>query len=131
MLFRSVDTVKTGNGEDKHYDLNDESTKHKLVVFEEIYYVVPKTTKNHQKGTQILIATHKDTHDLKQTIEFPHGKTSFNDTKTKTHQALPEKKVKVVDTVYYHDLKPEHEYTVTGTLLLQTLLLKEIGRAHV
>lgn len=66
------------------------------------------------------VITHADINDEAQTDYFPGGHTTLTDSETKDHIANADKSVKLTDVVSYTNLKPETEFTVTGTLMDRT-----------
>ncbi len=93
-----------------------------LVAFEKLYY------------GEALIADHSDIDDEDQTIHFPKIRTSFVD--DAEHHVAQVGTVKLTDHVYYENLKPGHEYTVTGALVRRVngkavKLLDESGDQYV
>ena len=63
------------------------------------------------------VITHADINDEAQTDYFPGGHTTLTDSETEDHIANADKSVKLTDVVSYTNLKPETEFTVTGTLM--------------
>lgn len=66
------------------------------------------------------VITHADINDEAQTNYFPDGHTTLTDSETEDHIANADKSVKLTDVVSYTNLKPETEFTVTGTLMDRT-----------
>lgn len=67
----------------------------------------------------VKVATHSDLKDKSQTVHFPEIHTSAIDGYTKDEVGTVAEKATVVDTVYYDNLVPGREYTITGTLMNQ------------
>ena len=88
------------------FDFNAEMLRGKtVVVFENLYY------------EDIELAVHADITDDGQTVYFPEIGTTAKDVETKNHISMADKKVTIVDTVFYKDLRPEVTYKVTGKLM--------------
>ena len=68
---------------------------------------------------RIEVVSHADINDQAQTIDYPDAKTQAEDAVTETNIGKVDKKVKLIDTVNYTNLKPGKEYTVKGTLMNQ------------
>ena len=87
-----------------------------LVAFEKLYYV-----KADKGGTKdILVGFHEDIDDVDQTVSIPDIQTTLLDHKTDDHIAKADEKVTLVDHVAYKGLIPGKQYTVSGTLMLET-----------
>lgn len=78
-----------------------------LVVFEELYV----------EGEEEMVTDHKDLTSDSQTIHLPGIKTEAQDVKTEMSMSNAEKEMEIQDTVSYSGLKPNKEYTMTGTLM--------------
>lgn len=78
-----------------------------LVVYEEL-------TLNGEK-----LAEHKDLNDEGQTIYFPGVGTTALDKDTNDHISKADKKITIVDTVRYTNLRVGKKYTVKGILMNQ------------
>ena len=63
------------------------------------------------------VITHANINDEAQTDYFPGGHTTLTDSETEDHIANADKSVKLTDVVSYTNMKPETEFTVTGTLM--------------
>ena len=63
------------------------------------------------------VITHANINDEAQTDYFPGGHTTLTDSETEEHIANADKSVKLTDVVSYTNMKPETEFTVTGTLM--------------
>lgn len=63
------------------------------------------------------VITHANIKDEAQTDYFPGGHTTLTDSETEDHIANADKSVKLTDVVSYNNMKPETEFTVTGTLM--------------
>lgn len=63
------------------------------------------------------VITHANIKDEAQTNYFPEGHTTLTDSETEDHIANADKSVKLTDVVSYTNMKPETEFTVTGTLM--------------
>ena len=63
------------------------------------------------------VITHANINDEAQTDYFPGGHTTLTDSETEEHIANADKSVKLADVVSYTNMKPETEFTVTGTLM--------------
>lgn len=66
-----------------------------------------------------LIAEHKDLNDAAQTVRIPEIGTQAKDAETENNVSKADKKVTIVDTVSYSNLKEGKKYTVKGTLMDQ------------
>ena len=66
------------------------------------------------------VITHANINDEAQTDYFPGGHTTLTDSETEDHIANADKSVKLTDVVSYTNMKPETEFTVTGTLMDRT-----------
>ena len=78
---------------------------HSVVAFENLY----RDSK--------LLAVHADINDEGQTVDIPEITTTLSDTIDNEHDALAKESIQLVDTVYYHNLHPGREYTMSGTLM--------------
>lgn len=79
-----------------------------LVAFEELYY-------NH-----ILVVTHNDINDVDQTVQIPKIKTTFYDRDVELpNTAHVDKKVTLVDKVYFENLVVGKTYTIYGTVMVK------------
>lgn len=63
------------------------------------------------------VITHANINDEAQTDYFPGGSTTLTDSETEDHIANADRSVKLTDVVSYTNMKPETEFTVTGTLM--------------
>ena len=63
------------------------------------------------------VITHANINDEAQTDYFPGGHTTLTDSETEDHIANADRSVKLTDVVSYTNMKPETEFTVTGTLM--------------
>ena len=81
----------------------DEDTK--LVVFDELY------------RADTLLAVHKDIDAEDQTVEIRVPKIGTTATSEDGHRVDPLGEVTIFDEVWYTNLKPEKEYTVSGVLM--------------
>lgn len=63
------------------------------------------------------VITHANIKDEAQTDYFPGGHTTLTDSETEEHIANADGSVKLTDVVSYTNMKPETEFTVTGTLM--------------
>lgn len=84
-----------------------------VVVFESM------TTKG-ENNEETIVAVHEDLNDEGQTIHFPGGHTEAKDARTGSKMTGAEKNAEIIDRVTYTNLLPEHEYTITGTLMNQS-----------
>ena len=66
------------------------------------------------------VITHANINDEAQTDYFPGGSTTLTDSETEDHIANADGSVKLTDVVSYTNMKPETEFTVTGTLMDRT-----------
>lgn len=66
------------------------------------------------------VITHANINDEAQTDYFPGGSTTLTDSETEDHIANADRSVKLTDVVSYTNMKPETEFTVTGTLMDRT-----------
>lgn len=66
-----------------------------------------------------LVAEHKDLNDAAQTVRIPEIGTQAKDAETENNVSKADKKVTIVDTVSYSNLKEGKKYTVKGTLMDQ------------
>lgn len=66
------------------------------------------------------VITHANIKDEAQTDYFPGGHTTLTDSETEEHIANADRSVKLTDVVSYTNMKPETEFTVTGTLMDRT-----------
>ena len=90
-----------------------------------VYFQVPaslmkgKTTVAFETITLdgLEVISHADINDQSQTDYFPGGHTTLTDSETEDHIANADKSVKLTDVVSYTNMKPETEFTVTGTLM--------------
>ena len=78
----------------------------KIVVFEDVLY-----------NGDISIFTHADIEDEGQTVHVPNGHTTAKDSKSEKHLAKADTETTIIDTVWYENLVPGVEYTVTGLLM--------------
>lgn len=78
-----------------------------IVVFEELYQ------------EDLKLAVHADLTDADQTIYFPEIGTKAKDSDTNDQIAQADKEVTLIDTVSYHNLIPNKEYTLSGILMDQ------------
>ena len=62
-----------------------------------------------------LVAEHKDLNDAAQTVRIPEIGTQAKDAETENNVSKADKKVTIVDTVSYSNLKEGKKYTVKGT----------------
>lgn len=81
-------------------------------LYDEHYSADDKTPKN-------PIAHHEDTSDGGQTIHFPTGHTNAVGKETGAGSVAAAANQTIVDTVTYENLLPNHEYSVTGTLMVK------------
>ncbi len=65
------------------------------------------------------IAIHADLEDDSQTVYYPEIGTEAKDSRSKTHYGV-DSSASLVDTVFYKNLEPGKEYTMTGTLMDKT-----------
>lgn len=75
------------------------------VVFENLY------------SDGALLASHADVTDAEQTVYIPEIHTTAKDAVTDINHTEAKKEATIVDTVFYTDLLPGREYTVSGTLV--------------
>lgn len=66
-----------------------------------------------------LVAEHKDLNDAAQTVRIPEIGTQAKDAETENNVSKADKKVTIVDTVSYSNLKEGKKYTVKGNLMDQ------------
>lgn len=66
-----------------------------------------------------MIAEHKDLNDAAQTVHIPEIGTQAKDSDTENNVSKADKKVTIIDTVSYSNLKEGKKYTVKGTLMDQ------------
>lgn len=66
-----------------------------------------------------MIAEHKDLNDTAQTVHIPEIGTQAKDSDTENNVSKADKKVTIIDTVSYSNLKEGKKYTVKGTLMDQ------------
>ena len=107
-----VMTYKEGMTEEK-IDITIDATglEGKIIVFyETLYYGTEKLDKDHE------VLREDESDNLEQSVYVPTGHTTALDSKTKTHQVPVSKEVTIIDTVYYENLCPNLEYSVTGTI---------------
>lgn len=64
-----------------------------------------------------VYAVHTDIEEEAQSVHIPKIHTSAMDGTTKSHSAILEDKVQLIDTVAYANLIPQKEYTVKGILM--------------
>lgn len=83
---------------DLHYD--------RLVVMEDIYYL----------STMSRITYHWDLNDEGQTVHIPRMRTTAADTLTGGKTLSASSEAEVTDRVYYYNLEPGREYTVSGSV---------------
>ncbi|MBR5180543.1 MAG: VaFE repeat-containing surface-anchored protein [Lachnospiraceae bacterium] len=76
-----------------------------LVVFEDMY-----------NSLGLQVASHSQLEDNLQTVEVPGGKTTALGKDTGDHFAGVKDKVTIVDTLEFHNLEPNKEYTLKGVL---------------
>ena len=82
------------------------------VVFENLY------------SDGALLAAHADLEDDEQTVYIPEIHTTAKDQTTKINHTEANKTATIADTIFYTNLLPGREYTVSGTLMD-----KETGKA--
>lgn len=82
------------------------------VVFENLY------------SDGALLAAHADLEDAEQTVYIPEIHTTAKDQTTKINHTEANKTATIIDTVFYTNLLPGREYTISGTLMD-----KETGKA--
>lgn len=83
-----------------------------LVVYEYIYRVESETNLDPSK----VVAKHTDIEDAQQTVSYPEIRTTLVSSENGTHEIQADKKLVLVDTIKYKNLKPNKEYTVSGVL---------------
>ena len=66
-----------------------------------------------------MIAEHKDLNDAAQTVHIPEIGTQAKDSDTENNVSKADKKVTIIDTVSYSNLKEGKKYTVKGALMDQ------------
>lgn len=67
----------------------------------------------------ISIASHEDINDKNQTVNFPKIQTEAKDAVTGEHVASPDKKTKIIDSVFYDSLIPGKSYEILGKLYIR------------
>jgi len=77
----------------------------KIVVFEDVTY-----------NEKSVIIEH-NINDEEQTTRIPDGHTIVRDTKTEDHITFASEEAEIIDTVFYENLIPNKEYTLTGYLM--------------
>ena len=77
----------------------------KIVVFEDVTY----------EDKPVIIEHNID--DEEQTTRIPDGHTTVRDTKTEDHITFASEEAEIIDTVFYENLIPNKEYTLTGYLM--------------
>ena len=77
----------------------------KIVVFEDVTY-----------NEKSVIIEH-NINDEEQTTRIPDGHTTVRDTKTEDHITFASEEAEIIDTVFYENLIPNKEYTLTGYLM--------------
>lgn len=65
------------------------------------------------------VSIHADLEDENQTICIPEIHTMAIDKATRNHNGIPANETTIVDEVFYKNLIPGKEYTVTGTLMIK------------
>lgn len=78
-----------------------------IVVFEKLWY-----------GEE-LIGSHEDLDSKEQTLVFPEVETEARNPETDSQVGIAGQETTIIDTVFYHNLIPEKEYTVRGVLMDQ------------
>ena len=90
------------------YTLNaSELAGTKTVIFEDLY------------SDGALLASHADLKDAEQTVYIPEIHTTAKDKETQINHTEANKTATIIDTVFYTNLLPGKEYTMTGTLMNQ------------
>ena len=67
-----------------------------------------------------VVAEHKDTEDEEQNIHFTKLSTEAVDANSELQLTLADKNAVITDIIYYENLKPGEEYTITGKLFDKT-----------
>lgn len=67
----------------------------------------------------ISIASHEDINDKNQTVNFPKIQTEAKDAVSGEHVASPDKKTKIIDSVFYDSLIPGKSYEILGKLYIR------------
>lgn len=86
-------------------DLAGEDT----VIFERAYH----------DGKEVII--HENIDDEKQTIHYPDGHTQAADPDTDDRTMMAKGEVLIRDRVFYENVLPDHEYVLTGKVMLKPL----------
>ena len=100
-------TPKTASGNvDMIFTFNSSAMAGKTtVVFENLYY------------DEVLVATHTEISDEKQTVYFPKIHTTAKDDSTGSNVGSVSEECKIIDTVTYENLIPGKEYVLKGILM--------------
>ena len=93
--------------------ITDEFKGAVLVVYQELYRITNKDG----NSDRVLVATHTDIGNLRQTVYIPYIWTDLNDYKTGTKVLLAETDAHIVDTISYTRFQPNSTYTVKGKII--------------
>ena len=109
----SEGTVKIAFDIDVSKYTNDEFKGAVLVVYQELYRITNKDG----NSDRVLVATHTDIGNLRQTVYIPYIWTDLNNYKTGTKVLLAEEDAHIVDTISYTRFQPNSTYTVKGKII--------------
>ena len=92
-----------------------------VVCFETLYEIQGNETNNtddqgDEQASRREVAKHEDLADEGQTVTFPRIATKASDAEDGDSYVLGTGTVRIVDSVYYENLRPGTEYQMSGTL---------------